>query len=439
MRRVALLGGVVVLASAVGFGQPPMPPAPPATLPPAVTGSQPIVPAAGTAAPRTSPDTPLSKFEPLVAFPPPTQLAVRAVLLGSGWMTRMNQPQGRFQFGYLPAVRQPMDGDNDLLQARAALALAQAARFTGDDRQAAVASQAVLTLLAATRIDPNDPNSRVPVHAGFSCNRVGFAATLVLAVCELPGADEKLLAEAERLCEFLRKHLRADGSVHYTDGPTDVPPQVDPAGLNEHPGTVLHAVALANRARPATWRLEAVKKGLEHYRGVFKAAPHPMLAATLTPAFTEFYLQTQHADAAAAVFEMNDWLVGLQYQPTDPRFPTWAGGFRTWANGKPADGAPGFETGAYVQSLAGACLLTRHAVDLPRFNTYKQAVTDAVQFLTGLQYSELNTRHFENTFRAGTLIGGFHLAPTDGNLRIDATAWAVTGLLRFLQCGAERN
>jgi hypothetical protein len=36
------------------------------------------------------------------------------------------------------------------------------------------------------------------------------------------------------------------------------------------------------------------------------------------------------------------------------------------------------------------------------------------------------------------LIGGFHLSPTDGNLRIDATGTAVTGLLRFLSSGAEK-
>jgi hypothetical protein len=57
---------------------------------------------------------------------------------------------------------------------------------------------------------------------------------------------------------------------------------------------------------------------------------------------------------------------------------------------------------------------------------------DAAQFLCALQFLEANTRHFENTFRANTLIGAFHLSPSDGNLRIDATACAVTGLLRYL-------
>ncbi|MDB5313468.1 MAG: hypothetical protein JWO38_7670, partial [Gemmataceae bacterium] len=383
-------------------------------------------------------EAPLARFEPLAAYPNTTQVAVRAVLLGSAWLTRMNQAQGRFLPGYRPALRQPTDGDHDLKQARAALALAQAAKFSGDDRQAVVAGQAILALLTVTRVDPADPNSRVPIRSSLTCNRVGFAAVLALAIYELPAADEKLLAEAERLCEFLRKQLRPDGSVHYADGPDDAPTKVDPAGVTEYPGAALHALAAGNRVRPAPWKPDAVKKGVAYYRAWFKANPHPMLAATLTPAFTELYLQTRSADAAAGVFELNDWLVGLQYAATDPQHPMWAGGFKGWANGQPVEAEPGYECGAYLQSLACAYHLTRLDTDLTRAARYRQCTLDAAQFLTGLQYLETNTRHFENTFRANVLIGGFFLSTTDGNLRIDASAWAVTGLLRFLSSGAER-
>jgi hypothetical protein len=164
-----------------------------------------------------------------------------------------------------------------------------------------------------------------------------------------------------------------------------------------------------------------------------------MLAATLTPAFTEHYLQTKSADAAVAVFELNDWLVGLQYPTTDPRHPAWVGGFRGWANGQPVDSTPGFECGAYLVSLSCACQLSRQVPDLTRYPRYRQAAADAVTFLTGLQYLEGNTRHFENAFRANVLIGGFYLSPADGNLRVDATAWGVSGMIRFLGSGAERN
>ena len=436
MRRVLVVVGIISIVSLAAVvaqppAAPPMSPTSPRPLPSGMSTSP--VPPDGAAN-----ETPLARFEPLTAFPQQTQSAVRSVLLGAQWMTRMNQAQGRFLFGYNPALRQPILGDHDLKQARGALALAQAAKFSGDEKQAALAAQAILTLLAATKLDPADPNCRVPVHSSLICNRVGFAAVVVLAIYELPAADAKLLAEAERLCEFLHKQCRPDGSIHYTDGPTDVPTQIDPIGVNEYPGTALHAIMASNRVKPAAWKTDVAKKGMAFYRGYFKAHPHPMLAATLTPACTELYLQTKLTDAASTVFEMNDWLCALQIGATDPRVPQWAGGFRSVVNGQQADLPPGPETGLFVQSLACAYQLTRLTPLGPDFAKYQAAVMNAVQFLCGLQYLEANTRHFENSFRANMLIGGFYLSPTDGNLRIDATATAVTGLLRFLGSGAEK-
>ncbi|MBA4187603.1 MAG: hypothetical protein C0467_06245 [Planctomycetaceae bacterium] len=413
---------------------PPAEPAQPATPRPLPAATAPV----GSVPPVAFTETPLAQFEPLSAYPHQTQAAVRGVLLGANWMTRMNQPQGRFTFGYNPALRQAIPGDHDLKQARGALGLAQAARFTGDEKQAVIASQAILTLLAATKLDPADPNCRVPVHASVLCNRVGFASLVALAIYELPAADAKLLTEAEKLCEFLRRQCKPDGSVHYTDNASEDPTKVEPDGVNEFPGMAFHAIMAGNRVKPAAWKADTVKKGLEHYRAMFRTKPHPLMAATLTPAFAEHYMQTKSADSAAAVYEMTDWLCGLQIPGNDPRTPQWAGAFRGVVDGRQADIAPGPETGLYVQSLAFACVLTRMTPDLDRHAKYKAAITDAVQFLTGMQYVEANTRHFETTFRANMLIGGFHLSPTDGNLRIDATGTAMTGLVRFLLSGAEK-
>jgi hypothetical protein len=383
-------------------------------------------------------ETPLSRFEPLAAFPQVTQYAVRGALLGPAWMAKVHQVNGRFLYGYIPALRLPMSGDNDLMQARAAVAMAQAARFSGDEKQAAIASQAILALLASTKLAANDPNCRVPVQVSFTCNRVGFAALLALAIYELPSAADKLTDEAERLCQFLRAQLRADGSVHYTDDPNDVPTQINPAGVNQYPGLALHALAVSNRVRSAEWKKDALKRGVAHYAGLFRTSPHPMLVATLAPAATELFLQTKLDAAATAVFEMNDWLCQLQIPTTDPRTPQWAGGFRFVPKDQPAGDPPGaVETGLYVQSLACAYQLTRLTGDLTREGRYRPALTGAVLFLCGIQFLDENTRHFEITFRASMLNGAVHLSPTDGTLRIDATACAVTGLLRFLSSGAE--
>lgn len=428
--------GLTVAAMPQPPAAPPADPAPPRPLP--GVAATPVTPQPQPQPARQAAEIPLNQFEPLSAYPHQTQTAVRSVLLAGNWMTRMNQSQGRFMYGYDPALRQALPGDHDLRQARGALGLAQAARFTGDEKQTAIASQAVLTLLAATRPDPADANCRVPVHASVMCNRVGFAATVALAIYELPAADARLLAEAEKLCEFLRRQCRPDGSVQYIDNPADDATKIDPEGMNEYPGLALQAIATSNRVKPVAWKADVVKKGAEHYRAAFRASPHPLLAATLVPALAELYVQTKLPEAAAGVYELTDWLCGMQIAGNDPRVPQWAGAFRGVAGGRVSDAAPGPETGLSVQCLACACVVTRLTPDLDRHARYKTAVMDAVQFLTGLQYGEGNTRHFETTFRANMLIGGFHVSPLDGDLRIDATGTAVTGLVRFLGSGAEK-
>lgn len=452
MRRILFASGVMGLLVVVVSAQPPVPSVPPTPVP-VPSASTPPLPPDNPALPKppqplpmppapTPPvaatEIPLSKFEPLASFPTVTQFAVRGVLLGSTWMAKMHQSHGRFLYGYNPTLRQPISGEHDLKQAQTVLALAEAAKFSGDQKHAAIASQAILALLASTKVSPIDPNCRVPVQASIVCNRVAFAAILALAIYEMPHADQKLIDDAERLCAFIRTQLRADGSVHYTDNPTDVPTQTDPAGVNEYPGYALQALAVSNRIRPAEWKKDAVKRGIGYYHTLFRAKPHPMLAATLTPCAFEHYLQTKLNDAATAIFEMNDWLCSLQIVLTDPQTPQWAGGFRSVEKGTKAPPTAS-ETGLYVQSLACADQLTRLTGDLTRERKFRPALLGAVEFLCGLQFSEANTRHFENLFRANMLIGAFHLTPNDGNLHTDATACAILGLLQYLSSGAERN
>src|SRR5688572_18816420 len=62
------------------------------------------------------------------------------------WLKLTNKPDGRFVYGFLPALRLPMEGDNFQSQAGATFALARAARYFQDERATAVARQALLTL-----------------------------------------------------------------------------------------------------------------------------------------------------------------------------------------------------------------------------------------------------------------------------------------------------
>jgi hypothetical protein len=408
-------------------------------LPPSVTGATPpaapVLPASGVQAPPDAAQAPIARFQNLQQFPPETVQAVYSMRAGADWLWRMNQSNGRFFPGLNPAVRAPLDVDSDLRQAYATLALVEAARFTGDERFAARATQSVLALLTLTKPDPADPACRVPDAPSDRCNRVGFAALVALAAYQT--GDPKLAAEAERLCRFLGKQWR-NGAVHYTDGPED-PLKVDPDGVTVYPGLAVQALAASHRAKPEPWKQDALAKAAAHYRAYFKAHPHPMLAATLIPGFTEFCLQAGKDPATAAtVFELADWLGGCQYTLTDARNPTWVGGFRPTPATAPQPDEPTHESAVCAAGLAAAAKLTRQTTgDLTRFQKYRQGVVDGLAFVRGLQFTDESADHFEKGFRARFLVGGVHLTPTDGTVRIDATAHLVSAELAYLQSGTE--
>jgi hypothetical protein len=424
---VALTAGAISLAAQE----------PPRTLPPSITGAKPptpppVSPASGVQTQPTA-ASPAARFQNLQAFPPETVRAFYSASAGANWLSRMNQASGRFLPGLDPTLRTPLATDHDLRQAFAARALAEAARFTGQEEFAARSTQAVLALLSRTRPDPADPARRVPDAPSKECNRVGFAAVLVLAVYALPTPDAKLTAQAEELCAFLRSRVGPDGSIQTADQ-TSEPAQADVDAVNVYPGLAIQALAASHRAKPDPGKQATLAKTVGHYRGVFKAQPTAMLAATLLPGVADFCLQTRDATAAAAVAEMADHLCGCQYTRSDARSAAWVGGFRSG----PAAAEPGAEGALCAAALVSAVQITRQvAPDLARFQRYRQAAVDGLAFARRLQFSDGNADHFEKGFRARFLDGGVHLTPTDGTLRIDATAHLVAAQLAFLQSGAE--
>jgi len=387
---------------------------------------------------RTSSEVPLKRFEPIVAYPFTTQAALRGLVWGADWLQRRHQVHGRFLYGFNPALRETLEGDDDIAQARAALALALSARFCGEEKYAIAAGQTILTLLAEAPIDAKDAQVRIPRAPSAVCNRVGFAAAVALAIYALPSPDARLLDEAERLCLFLRRQTRSDGAIHYIDDPAGDPRRQDPLGENEHPCWGLWAIASNHRHRASAEKQEQIRRGLRYYRARFRAGPHPHLATSLILAATEWFGQTKEAEAAHAVCEAADWLCSLQIPVTDPRLPQWAGGFRQFHQGRTVDAPSEAETGLYILALSAACQTARMIPDPDRFGRYATTVGDATRYLIGLQYTEANTRHFDNAFRAHMLIGAFHLSPRDGTIRLDAVSHALLGLLRFLESGAER-
>jgi hypothetical protein len=400
------------------------------TIPPAAptTAAKQAASGATVAAPTLSADD--QKLNPLGR-----QLKLSAHA-GADWLCRANRPDGRFNYGVLPALNSRLEGDHYLRQAGAAYALAHAARYFNDERMTAVARQAVLTLLADTE---QEKALRHTTWPSIVVNRLGAAGLLVLAINELPAPADELLQQSEELCNFIRLQQQADGSLAFMDARSDGQGELhDPDGINYYPGEALYALMRSQQHRPQPWKAEVLRKALAYYRPWWGKHRGMAFVPWQTAAYAEAYLQTGEKPFAEFVFEMNDWITSLQYTQLDPRHPLWVGGFMGYADGKSTEETPQIGSTAYAEGLAEACRVARKAGDVGRYQRYSAALERCLQFALTLQYNEGNTQHFAEWYRP-RLLGGFHTSDQDGNLRIDFTQHAIGALLKYLQFVAAQG
>ena len=441
-------GGAITMS--LTRGQTPPRPLPPDLVAPDIKSPPPVIvpvtdirPASNNPTVTKAPVVPtkarptaFDRFRNLESLPELTKQTVMSVQLGMEWLHRYHQPNGLFLPGYLPAVNQSLDGDNYLYQVKSAFVLARAARFTGDERYSVRANQAVLTLMTATTMDGA---VRRPAQQSVVCNRLAAAAYLVMAIHELPDPAADLLAKAEELCAFILGQQRDDGSLHYVDV-ADNPLTVDPNGVNHYPGPALYAIALSQRARPSNAKNEMVRKSIAHYRKWFKEHADPSFTAWMTAACVEAYVHSKDNGYVEFAFEMTDWLCALQHEQTpDPRKPLWRGGFKVVTNGRVESAPPNLDAALYAQGIADCCRLIRQmpTPDVERYEKYRSTLIRALQFLSTLQFTDSNTLHIAANYRM-MLVGGFHPTHTDGNLRVDQTAQAVSAFIQYLAGGVDR-
>lgn len=386
--------GMLALTLSLLHGQA-SPPTPLPAVPAATVPLSPAPPAALTKPPKD--------FGPLT---PSLRHALTSAQRGADWLFRMHNEKGRFVAGYRPSLKQAVEGDFYLRQAAAAASLARAARFLGEDRYAARATQAVLSLLEDTAEDRADSCRRVTLP-GDDAHRLRCGGALLVAIGELPTPQKDVLDQADQLCRWVHKQ------------PTP-------------PAVVLLGVLLSHKHRPADWKLAFVKKALPACRASFEAAPTPEEASALAAACAEAHALTKDRALADCAFQVAEWACKLHYGEIDPRRWAWYGGFRGWQNGRPVESMPTAEGAGLARAVIEACRVAQLTGDATRHQRYRETAERALQFLGTLQYTEAGTQHFAPWYRA-RIVGGVHASPADGDLRIDHTADAVAAFAAYAE------
>ena len=201
---------------------------------------------------------------------PLAQQMYRSAQAGADWLFRANRSDGRFDHGYLPALKARMEGDHFLRQVGAAFALARAARCFGDDRHTAVVRQAVLSLLLETASETVGEPKIIVRHTtmpSLLVNRLAAAGLLVLAINELPAPADELLAKSEN-CAPLSSASREQTALFGCNDDDVKAGADDPAAINRFPGLALYGLMRSQQYRPAAWKTDANPQSIGLLPGV---------------------------------------------------------------------------------------------------------------------------------------------------------------------------
>ena len=356
----------------------------------------------------------------------PQQATLLTAQRGADWLFRAHTVKGRFVSGYVPALKQEVEGDWFLRQAAAAAALGRAARYLGEDKYAARAVQTVLSLLEDTAPDPADPTGRVINLPGDPLYKLGMAGALLSAIGELPSPQKDVLDKAEQMCQSIRKQAQASGAL--------LPP-VEGASREAQaicPGLALMGVMKTNKHRPAAWKTDLAKKALPFYRAWFEKNRCTEFVPAMACAFAEAHLATKDKAMGEFVLELGGFAAKLQYVQIDRRRFTWPGGFMGYGKDGVKETEPTAEGAGLACALVEACRVARATGDASRHQQFAESAERALGFLAQLQYTDAGTQHFAPWFRP-RIVGAFHVSPSDGNLRTDHTAWAVTAFAGFVE------
>lgn len=362
---------------------------------------------------------PLLRGQPVVPQSAITRAKVAEMAaLMTGWMVQAVRPDGATVYKYWPSSGQYSQANNMIRQFMGSACLAQAAQRAPQDLalQNACARNFAYNFRAFYQ-DEGD----VGIIDEFGKVKLGAAAVAVMAI--LNRADPAPFArEASRLQQFLLQMQRPDGSFR-----TFLRPAVRDDCQNFYPGEALLALMRCHDHSGDATLLPHVTAGFHHYRDWHRQQRNPAFVPWHAMALCRYHAATGDSAAADFVFEICDWLLGMQQGSTAPA--DVQGEFFDPA--RPGFGPPhASATGVYLEGLIEAFALADRLGDAPRRTAYRRAILAGLRALRQMQF-----RHASDMWyiaRRPAVLGGLRSSGFDNTLRIDNVQHGLMAIHRIL-------
>lgn len=361
---------------------------------------------------------------PIEAITQPAIQRLREAL--AQWMSANLQPDGRMTYLYWPSRGEESSGNNEGRQWVATVALTRLGRACADQ---ALPDRTVHSLrFNLSRSFREDPAGHGLIFEGEDKVKLGALAVACLALVEHP---ERARFAREEMA--LRRTIEALWLPHGEFRTFWLP-----AGLmdqvNFYPGEALLLWTTLLRESGDPTLEERILKSLRFYRAWHRTQRNPAFIPWHTQAYYLLYQVSPAREIRDWIFEMNDWLLGVQQWETQTAFPDTMGRF--YDPDRPFGPPHASSTGVYLEGLIDAWRLARETADGARQEQYRQAIVRGLRSITQLTFlDEVDLFYVSKPAR---VFGGVRTTVYDNSIRVDNVQHNLMAILKILEYfGAE--
>jgi hypothetical protein len=336
------------------------------------------------------------------------------------WMHNQVDAGGRIVYRYFPSSGRESDADNSIRQAMATVCLNRIALRSGSAKDRELADRNLAHLLQKSYRAQGDLGYIVEEDKA----KLGAAALAALAIIENPGGA-RYREPLQGLSNTVDSLWRDTGEFH-----TFLLPAERNDNHNFYPGEALlfWAVRLAQAGGGDITRF---LRSFEYYRGWHRTHRNPAFVPWHSQAY---YTALPYVGAAASIFrdfifEMNDWLLGMQQWDTAPE-PDLKGRFYNPRH--PEYGPPhASSTGVYLEGLIDAFDLARREGDATRASRYRLAILRGLRSLMQLQFRDEIDMYY--VAKRERVLGGIRTETYDNSIRVDNVQHGLMAILKILE------
>lgn len=252
--------------------------------------------------------------------------------------------------------------------------------------------------------------------------KLGAIAMAALALAEHP--NRKTFEDYEAALRRTIEHLWAeDGSFRTFFKPTE---RND--NQNFYPGEALVYLATLYRETGDDRLLQRLMQSVRYYRSWHLAERNPAFVPWHSMAYALIWRETTDPALRDWIFEMNDWLLGMQQQ-APAAYPDVDGRF--YDPERRHFGPPhASSTGVYLEGLIQAYRVARESGDSERAEAYRLAILRALRNLLQLEFrDEVDMFYISKRERVQ---GGLRTTVYDNEIRVDNVQHGLMAVLETL-------